>query len=392
MGIKSAALWAALNLSAKGGLSRFMVETFVTPSLYPRIFRDTRWRSFILDAIQKSKTEPRPLLEILERNVRFRTIARRKYFQESFKLLPVFKHRFLESDDAPFRSTVISGGFPEVSKFQYLGDEDSRRRELVKQLKEARVGSDLSQWTAEDVLEACGCYIYGTSPFNAFCEEEGVYDLYTQEYVDGLAQHLKGRRLVLEVGAGSGRLSYLLRRRLGDKTEVIATDSGSWSRMKGHRPKYPVAKCDYKTALSLYDPDVVITAWMPMNQDWTPTFREKSSVQEYILIGNPESCGKSWESWGLKRTNAFDPSISSLTRMPSVDKWPLDLFEWMSGSTGQLEPEEIEIAKYNLPAPFEKDGFTKVELSTLSRLQLSRYDRILRSGNSKTVSFVKSNQ
>jgi hypothetical protein len=391
MGWKSAALWAALKVSAKGGLPRFMMETFVTPSLYPRIFSDTRWRNFVLDAVIKSKYEPRPLLEVLERNVRFRTAARRKYMQESFKLSPIFKARYLEGEDAPTRSTVISGGFPEVSKFQYWGDEDSRRRELTKQLKDAKTGSDLSHWTPEDVLEACGCYIYGTSPFNAFCEEEGVYDLFTQEYVEALAQHLKGRKLVLEVGAGSGRLAHLLRRRLGSTTEVVATDSGGWSRMKGHRPTYPVAKCDYNTALSIYEPDVVITSWMPMNQDWTTAFRQKPSVEEYILIGNPESCGKSWESWGMRRANAFDTTITSLVEKPVPDTWPLDLFEWLSGSTGQLEPDagEEEEAKIDKLTPFELDGFIKVELGSLSRMQLSRYDRIVRSGNSRTVSFIK---
>jgi len=388
-GVKSVLLRSTLKQSAKGGLSRFMVESFVTPSLYPWMFSDRAWGQLVVDVLLKHGGEPRAMIEVLERNVRFRTTARRRYLQDSFKIPETAKTRLLDSDEAPTRAAVISGAFPEVMKFQYLGDEDAQRRKLVAAARQARTGQDLNGWTLEDVLESCGCYVHGTSAFNAFCELEGVYDLFTDEYVQGLADHLKGRRLVLEVGAGSGRLSHLLRKKLGSKTEVIATDSGSWSRMRGHRAKYSVVKCDYESALSVYEPDVILTSWMPMNQDWTSLFRKKKSCEEYILIGNPESCGKSWQTWGMRNAHAFDPTLTALNAPPSPDKWPIDIFEWLAGSRGGgVEPDlPSETAKDDMKSPFEVDGFEKSELSHLSRLQLCRYDRLTRSGNSKTVSF-----
>jgi hypothetical protein len=385
-------LWQALKLSSKGGLTRFLFESFITPSLYPYYFRSSSWTGIVRDLVVKqAKYEPRQVLEIIEKNVRFRTIARKSFLQQQYQVSPNIKARLLDCIDAPTRATVISGAFPEVTRFKYLGDEDARRRELVTEANLAKRGSELDKWTIEDILESCGCYVHGTSAFNTFCESEGVYDLFTDEYVEGLAEHLKGRKLIVEVGAGSGRLSHLLRRKLGSRSEIIATDSGSWSRMRGLRPVYPVVKCDYSTALSTYNPDAIITSWMPMNQDWTSAFRKKESCQEYILIGNPDSCGKLWDTWGTRSTDLFDQSLSFLKGKPVMDNWPIDIFEWMSGSYAEVGPDfsSEHVKKEDIP-PYETAGFRKIELNDLSRLQLSRYDRTVRSGNSRTISFVRS--
>lgn len=72
--------------------------------------------------------------------------------------------------------------------------------------------------------------------------------------------------------------------------KLIAVDDQSW---KGtEKPPFPVEKLDYSNAITKYTPDIVFASWMP-DEDWTPTFRMAPSVQEYILIGEPEggSCG-----------------------------------------------------------------------------------------------------
>ena len=72
------------------------------------------------------------------------------------------------------------------------------------------------------LLEAAGCAVSGRSEVNAYMENHEIYDFYTSDYVDGLADHLLQARDeagvstldVVEVGAGDGRLSQFLRRAL----------------------------------------------------------------------------------------------------------------------------------------------------------------------------------
>jgi hypothetical protein len=72
--------------------------------------------------------------------------------------------------------------------------------------------------------------------FNVMCEQHGIYDAFTSDYVDALSQHIlrsaKGIKtsrarqssgvssdrpiVILEIGAGSGRLSHFLRESIAD--------------------------------------------------------------------------------------------------------------------------------------------------------------------------------
>jgi len=385
----SSLLSHVLQLSARGGLPRFLVETFVTPSVYPRVFRaeqSSQWKDFILSSVVGERVIINPIeaLRVLERNDRFRAIARRRYLEDTLKIPTDAFQRVLGCLDAPSRSSIISAAFPEIMLFNYLGDENVRRRILLKQAKRAQSGRDLKDWSLEDILEAFGCCVHGATPFNAFCDSEGVYELFNAEYIDGLSEHLKGKYNILEVGAGSGRLSHLLQRKLGTKYTVIATDSTSWKHMKGHSPRYPVVKCDYRTAVDHFKPDVIIACWLPMNQDWSVHFRKAASCQEYIVIGSPYCCGKLWGTYGIQ-VPAFDPTVSTFNEPPPQERWPIDVFEWISGS--QVSNEHG--VDYKRRPPYEEENWQKKELSKLSKLQLCRLDRTISSGQSKTFSFTR---
>ena len=181
-----------------------------------------------------------------------------------------------------------------------------------------------AEWFARDPAGrvfclCCGCqrwkeFIQGHSPQDTGCPQ---YEVITKDYISFLASYIHelavgmiknqiyaGPLRVLELGAGDGRLSHHLtlslrqlqgRDELTDPSpihgesvpmvEVYATDSG----LRGLHKSSPVGKhvelTDYKTALELHQPHVVICCWQPMGTDWTKEIRATSSVQEYLLIG-----------------------------------------------------------------------------------------------------------
>ena len=136
------------------------------------------------------------------------------------------------------------------------------------------------------------------------------YEIFTVEYIEQLAATLHDTALrlghsptrplrVLEVCAGNGRLTHFLNEEIDRKypglINVFAIDSGRLE----IAPTFPVENMSHKDALDTYQPDVVINSWMPPNEDLSQDFRDTPSVQEYILIGEPDLCGKDWETWGV---------------------------------------------------------------------------------------------
>lgn len=382
-------LRTCLKVSAKGGFPRYFVESLITPTFYALNKRQQPWEELVLDLIKYSKS-PKQTLEHMERNVRFRSAARKRYLAHHF--MSPSNAVDLFGEKAPTMKQVLEV-FPEISKFKLGGDEDSKRKELVHYAKQVQYGKQLSHWTLEDVLESCGCCVYGTSAFNAFCEFEGVYELFTDEYVTALAHHLKGKKLILEVGAGSGRLAHLLRQKMSHRTQIVATDSGGWRKMRGLKPvNYPVDQIPYDQALEKYKPDAVLSSWMPMGSDWTEKFRAQSSVVEYVLIGEPGCVGKTWESWGeFSSQYKVKPEASFLPEHMPEDTWTIDVFEWLGKGSLNIFDDPTPAAQVDKPVmqveqpPYHP--FTK-QVLPFSKLQISRYDRALRGGNSKTTSFT----
>lgn len=80
---------------------------------------------------------------------------------------------------------------------------------------------------------------------------------------------------------------------------------------------------DVKDALNKYNPDIVITSWMPKDCDFTPYYRDTQSVKEYILIGPECVCG-TWNSWhdstGFRNENILTDCVDLSLNMYSYNR------------------------------------------------------------------------
>lgn len=225
--------------------------------------------------------------------------------------------------------------------------------------------------TYEDIL----CAFKKKGPFShewsnfLFNEENPVFELLNKEFIDAFGDYLIQRvenfsvtenepLTILEVGAGNGRLTYFLQQKfeqkIPGKVKIVATDSGAWE-LKAF---FPVEQLNHKEALEKYQPKIVIFSWMPNEEDYTKDFRVTKSVDEYILIGEADGgcCGHRFETWGLDQTFG--------NKQKKRYKSPL--------------------------APYEVDGFERINVDETTALQISRSDNdLFKKGyhHSETVSF-----
>ena len=82
--------------------------------------------------------------------------------------------------------------------------------------------ADLTNLSLEEVLEVAGAQVQECGPFNTVCEEAGIYQLWTQEFVHHLGDYLWERHqtfqqqstrqptMILDIGAGDGLLTHYL--------------------------------------------------------------------------------------------------------------------------------------------------------------------------------------
>ena len=150
---------------------------------------------------------------------------------------------------------------------------------------------------------------------------------------------------VVEVGAGNGELAHYLRRALHDgggggaSFSVVACDDNADT----YRPTTfgRVERMDYREALKVYRPHLVVCSWMPMAVDWTADFRRCPTVGEYLLLGEcyDGACGHNFLTWG-------NPDF---TAAPD------------GAGDGRISP------------PHESDGWHTEEVHALSRWMLSRF-------------------
>lgn len=266
--------------------------------------------------------------------------------------------------------------------------------------------TSLAKVPLSHILHLVGANVLMCSPLNTWLEQRQQFQFWTKEYIASLGNYLMQRcqklvqkstatvkttkTIFLEVGAGDGLLTALLQdyvqnhyapgrdnengasnkatkrttahRTTGESIRqpsvasvptFIATDNESWS----IRKKATVVKLSYEQALEKYANDdnvnvIALCSWMPMNDDWTATFREHPAVQEYILIGEADDgqCGDNWETWGNPHFLENDYKDTQAT------------------------------------PPFRADGFERKELSFLLPYQFSRYDSAA-SKEGTTVSF-----
>lgn len=233
--------------------------------------------------------------------------------------------------------------------------------------------ADLERRAAYERLKASDCYKFLN---NRQCP---IFEVYTDEFIEALATYIASRldvykhrcplssfhrepvqytylelvRLtVLEVGAGDGRLSYLLEKRLAklykDQPAPDATSHGAsgavGARLVAVDPSphpYDLGNClidamEPAKAMETHRPVIVIMCWMPGGRDFTAQMRRCDSCFEYILIGPTDGlagAGHEWLTWGRG-------------------------VEAVGGA----------------PPPYEADGWTRHDIGEVSRWQLSRLD------------------
>ena len=320
-------------------------------------------------------------------------------------------------DDASGISTTVVGGTKNA-----LGEEVEMpltlpRVDTVRDAFDMRCWSTeklpVSAWNDEDLLvgdddasempiehiihSKLNGQVLNSGPLNAFFEmrrREDSYELWTHDYIFGLAEYLLERiktmdseqplsTTIVDVGSGDGRLCYFLRRAMGITLQrlssaskqitvratkrakkqrvqkeqvmptIIATDDGSWKAPLYPNPHIKVERLSSVEAIAKYRPEenerlIVLCSWMPPDLDFTSDWRP--AAEEYVLIGEQDtgSCGDNWSTWG-------NPGF----RLSECeDDTPL----------------------------YAQDGYERVDLDQLSSLQFSRFD-CKRSSESGTVSF-----
>eukprot|EP00026_Physarum_polycephalum_P005941 Phypoly_transcript_05980.p1 GENE.Phypoly_transcript_05980~~Phypoly_transcript_05980.p1 ORF type:complete len:535 (+),score=71.85 Phypoly_transcript_05980:184-1788(+) len=195
-----------------------------------------------------------------------------------------------------------------------------------------------------------------------------VYELWTEEYINALAEYLgrrcdvRGEKLyrIVEIGAGDGRLTYFLRKKLDElghhNIDIIATDTGAWE----SDTWLPVARvADTASTLKKYNPKMVICSWMVPNVDLTKEFRAHPSVDEYVLIGPPNGdiSGSSWETWGHstdKAPNAVPPYVEDGFQRYYLKYVSLFQIAQNSGPYFQFGSRTISFRRENSESPYEE--------------------------------------
>lgn len=147
-----------------------------------------------------------------------------------------------------------------------------------------------------------------------FGYRHGMYEILNREGIDRLTKYLGesalrirpdgGKVKVGEVGAGLGRLTHFVCKaaaRMGiDNLDMFASDSGDMVAQQKLETPFDVFDESYVRSLRFHKPQIVISSWMPQGDDWTTTFRNSQCVDEYILIGQMNACGKP-DSWEQRR-------------------------------------------------------------------------------------------
>jgi hypothetical protein len=281
----------------------------------------------------------------------------------------------------------------------------------------------------EELIEAGGGSVWAYGAFNAYCEDQDVYEFLTKEYVEELALHvlesskallspggggpagskIRSKIVILEAGAADGRLLHFLEQEMAQLDKQLsrrcvfqATDIAPSPRAAA----FGVEPIDYRRALKRYQPEIVLCSWMPMGSDWTADFRREANLEEYLLVGQSDhgNCGDNWATWGNQE---FKPEGGDKSPVESAVESAVEAERGGSregGSSKQGQSKESRkqrrerkqsarksiASRWPHGAPYyAQDGFERKDLGTVSALQLERYDTPDLAGNSCTVSFTR---
>eukprot|EP01062_Namystynia_karyoxenos_P058598 TRINITY_DN50117_c0_g1_i1.p1 TRINITY_DN50117_c0_g1~~TRINITY_DN50117_c0_g1_i1.p1 ORF type:complete len:474 (+),score=105.64 TRINITY_DN50117_c0_g1_i1:76-1422(+) len=191
------------------------------------------------------------------------------------------------------------GSLPDPEDWWVNGDGDLA--ELIERHTALHASGEAEAWQSVNALAgsfAC------PSALSHWSELHDWHDCITQEYVGELALWIAATAppdsVIVEVGCGRGRLAYHLSAALrprGFPGGVVATDSDAFDdpSAPGHVPGVRRMPC--QVALHQLQPSVVLCAWMPAGDDWTPAFRACTSVQQYVLLG-PPGVSATAAAWG----------------------------------------------------------------------------------------------
>ena len=392
----------------------------------------------------------------------------------------VMEHPELRGDHDSGDINHINGGgsirhrLPSVQTvIQAFGMQHWSRHKVPIPLEEEKEDDDINLTTnicSEHIIHKLGRQITHAGPLNAYFEmrrlwgrrrlrrgsgsgggQDTCYELWTREYIFGLAQYLLDRvaemdrmhhnrygdgqipmeTIILDVGAGDGRLSYFLRCAMEEihvgippeetnsciaendvslttsstsvqsstLPTIIATDDGSWNPMDRYNimPRLPssnsaeihVERLSAIESLRKYGPTrenyrtrrlIVLCSWMPPGQDWTADFRRRIDVDDNTITSEVED-----------RCDDMDDCTLTVERV--VEEYIL-IGEADNGTCGHNwrtwgNPDFYQhdnTADDDIAAPYSRDGYKRVDLKELSALQFSRFD-CQRSSESQTVSF-----
>eukprot|EP01064_Diplonema_japonicum_P003299 TRINITY_DN12143_c0_g1_i1.p1 TRINITY_DN12143_c0_g1~~TRINITY_DN12143_c0_g1_i1.p1 ORF type:complete len:400 (+),score=52.15 TRINITY_DN12143_c0_g1_i1:23-1201(+) len=188
-----------------------------------------------------------------------------------------------------------------------------------------------------------------------FCEKNGFCNVLNREMIESLAERLtlpptkkKHQNKIVEVGAGSGRLTHFLKQY--NVPNIVATDANPEGYIAGYSTeKFPVEKAGYEEVVARYNPHILLCSWMPEGTDWSSVWREQH-IHEYLLLGEPYAgqSGTAWETFGLLPENHFP--------LPS----------WLGGTAIETLPPN---------PPFAQDGYTQCLNSSVGKWMVGQRDR-----------------
>ncbi|MCR8453857.1 MAG: hypothetical protein NDP13_02590 [Crenarchaeota archaeon] len=160
-----------------------------------------------------------------------------------------------------------------------------------------------------------------------FCSRFSLFNVETAEFVRALSDVLKYLpNLRLEVCAGSGKLSYWLKK-FG--VDIIATDDYSW---KLRRSRFNVEKLSIEEALEKYNPRTVLGSWIPANEKHGESILSFSSVEYFIDIGEGPGADSSW-------MHAIDPhEIRDFANQFGFNVLFLPISNWAVSQTDEPTP------------------------------------------------------
>ena len=181
-------------------------------------------------------------------------------------------------------------------RFRAAPEENRARSTLEPRVRAAASGGSCDGLSLEEqlVLARPDVTEAWRSPF-AYFVQNGIGhfgEAHTKEGVDALAAYLArrrdelgGARPIVEIGAGDGRLAFLLNRT--GRVTVVATDPTPQP-----SSTFPVQKLGDEAAIRMHRPCLLLCAWMSFGEDWTPRWRRPLAgggnghgVDEYVLIG-----------------------------------------------------------------------------------------------------------